>query len=122
MQTHGYFSTVLVYSAGYFSHYACHGQYFFFGFFLFFALIAPTFSREEEEMQAKIVKRLVPASAILVLLAVATPTKEDVALIVAGKVGIELSQSDEVKETSAKLYQLLQQKLDAALLEEQTDG
>lgn len=60
---------------------------------------------------------LAPLSLLFFTLMILTPTKEDVAFIVGGKIGIDVVQSTGVKETSSKLYQLLHKKLDEVLEE-----
>ena len=54
------------------------------------------------------------------VLAVFTPSQRDLAVIVGGKLLIDVAQSKEASETTQKAYKLLQQKLDEAL--EQKNG
>ena len=78
----------------------------------------PPTSQEQIETARKIVNRSGPVLALSVLLILLVPSKSDLAIILGGHFAGQAVVSDEMNETTAKVYELIHKELDERLVED----
>lgn len=81
-------------------------------------LIFEAYEENDKHICRKARKPMIQLGIVCFILAVLIPNREQLLIIVGGKLAIDIVQSEEVTETSKKIYQLLQNKLDAELKEQ----